>query len=280
MSDESEASAGKGWSPEEISWVVSDYFAMLRLELIGKSYNKSEHRRFVQQVIRRTDASIEMKRQNISAVLDILGLPRIDGYKPLPNFQQALLDEIEDYLSKNGLPTFELQKKEGFEERPSIFIGLPPPITPRQVSKQIDLSRLLRKFDPATRDAQNRELGMLGEERALENEISNLWNLGRQDLSKKVRHVSKEDGDGLGYDIHSFDPNGDDRLIEVKTTTGTVTTPFFITENERLVSIDRQSHYRLLRLYDFSKSPKAFELSPPLENFVSLRPTVYQASFS
>jgi hypothetical protein len=98
-------------------------------------------------------------------------------------------------------------------------------------------------------------------------------------LAHKVKHVSQEYGDGLGYDIHSFDPKGSDRLIEVKTTLGTATTPFFLSENERLVSIERKAHFKLLRLYDFVNAPRAFELIPPLENFLFLQPTNYRATF-
>ena len=52
---------------------------------------------------------------------------------------------------------------------------------------------------------------------------------GRDDLARKVRWVSEEDGDGAGYDIASFAPDGRARLIEVKTTNGWERTPFHIT---------------------------------------------------
>ena len=114
---------------------------------------------------------------------------------------------------------------------------------------------------------------------AIENEKRTLWNAGRQDLACKVSHVSQDLGDGLGYDIHSFNLKGNDRLIEVKTTLGIASTPFFLSENERLVSVERKTHFRLLRLYDFIKAPRAFELTPPLENFLFLQPTNYRATF-
>jgi hypothetical protein len=41
----------------------------------------------------------ERKHQNISAVLQKLGLPWIFGYKPLPNYQNSLIADIEHYLS-------------------------------------------------------------------------------------------------------------------------------------------------------------------------------------
>ena len=43
---------------------------------------------------------------------------------------------------------------------------------------------------------------------------------GRTDLAERIRWASHVDGDGGGYDILSFDTDGSDRLIEVKTTKG------------------------------------------------------------
>jgi hypothetical protein len=138
---------------------------------------------------------------------------------------------------------------------------------------------LVRKFDPAARDARNRDLGRRGEERVVFSERARLSELGRDDLARKVRWVSEEDGDGAGFDILSFDGRGRERLLEVKTTTGHQTTPFFLTENERLLSIERPEAFRLVRLYDFVRTPKAFELVPPLEDSVMLRPVNYRAEF-
>jgi hypothetical protein len=39
--------------------------------------------------VRRSEGSIERKLQNISAVLDVLGAPWINGYKPLAHDQDA-----------------------------------------------------------------------------------------------------------------------------------------------------------------------------------------------
>jgi hypothetical protein len=102
---------------------------------------------------------------------------------------------------------------------------------------------------------------------------------GRDDLARKIRWVSEEDGDGAGYDIASFDADGRERLIEVKTTVGHMTTPFFLTENERAFSAERPDAFRLMRVYDFVRTPRAFELSPPLDACLLLRPAIYRASF-
>ena len=101
---------------------------------------------------------------------------------------------------------------------------------------------------------------------------------GRTDLADRVRWVSHLDGDGAGYDIQSFDTDGSNRLIEVKTTNGWERTPFFITRNELEVAEARRVDWRLVRLWNFAREPRAFELCPPLEAHVSLMATNFQAS--
>ena len=65
---------------------------------------------------------------------------------------------------------------------------------------------------------------------------STLSAFGRNDLAESVRWVSDLDGDGAGYDIRSFEPDGSERLIEVKTTNGWDRTPFHISRNELAVA--------------------------------------------
>src|SRR5690606_23368079 len=81
-----EGITGTHWSDSEIDLIVADYFDMLALEQAGSPYNKAEHNRALQHLTGRSPGSIEFKHQNISAVLVRLGLPRIEGYKPMPNF--------------------------------------------------------------------------------------------------------------------------------------------------------------------------------------------------
>ena len=97
------------------------------------------------------------------------------------------------------------------------------------------------------------------------------------DLAKAVglaeRHVSRQ------LRLAYFAPDGLPRLIEVKTTNGWERTPFHITRNELAVAEERRSEWRLFRLWNFSREPKAFELHPPLDAHVSLTATTFQASF-
>lgn len=57
-------------------------------------------------------------------------------------------------------------------------------------------------------------------------------------ISKKVRRVRKEDCDGVGYDNSSITPEGNSRLVEVKTTNGWERIPFHISRNELAVAED------------------------------------------
>ncbi len=80
-------------------------------------------------------------------------------------------------------------------------------------------------------------------------------------------------------DIHSFDIDGADRLIEVKTTNGWERMPFHITRNELEVAKERREYWHLVRLWNFARDPAAFEIRPPLDSHVTLTATSFQASF-
>ena len=86
-----------------------------------------------------------------------------------------------------------------------------PPLTLSNRPPQPEFGPVLkvaRQFDVAGRNARNRALGRAGEERVLFHERSTLTGAGRSDLAKFVRWMSKEEGDGAGYDIASFSPDG------------------------------------------------------------------------
>ena len=147
--------------------------------------------------------------------------------------------------------------------------------------KDLSLQRLSAKIDHAENDLQKRKWGELGENLVLQQERVDLVRLGRSDLADKVRWVSQEDGDGLGYDIRSYHhSSGEERWIEVKTTRcRSEKTPFFLTENERQVAEANSEIFRLVRVFDAARpGPKAFKLRPPLEDQLHLHAINYRAS--
>jgi len=271
---------GSVWSDLEVDAIVADYFTMLRDEMAGTPINKSEHRRTLQSQTGREAGSIERKHQNISAVLERLGLPFIRGYKPLAHFQNSLLNAVERYLASRGEPIFEFIESapHSVAESTDLWIGPAPEIHAEDHTEPEPLRQLVRKFDPAERDARNRSLGKRGEELVFLHEQQRLRAHGQLDFARKVEWTSEVHGDGAGYDIRSFDLDGSERLIEVKTTNGPAKTPFFLSENERAFSMDRPDAFRLLRLYSFVAKPSAFELRPPLSERLALSATNYRAT--
>ncbi len=267
------------WSAGELDLIVADYFTMLEAEFTAQKINKTEHRRILMTHIDRTDASIEFKHRNISAVLSLLGLPWIDGYLPAWNFQAAIADAIDRFLGRNPNPVpYGPKQSSAFAESSALFAEPPPTPPPLSPTAGKAFERVARKFDPALKDQLNRALGLAGERRVFESEQQQLILLDRPDLARKVRWVSQEDGDGAGYDIRSYDGRGAERLIEVKTTRGGNATPFYLTKNENEVASERPDAFRLYRLYDFSKQPRLFTLTPPLEAILHLVPMTFRAS--
>jgi hypothetical protein len=270
-----EVETGTDWTKREVQLVVADYFDMLRSELVGEPFVKSHRNAALRELIGRSKGSIEFKHRNISAVLNELGEPWITGYRPAVNYQKVLCDEIEQVL--DARPAWfradRLPLPRGVADNSALFVEPPPLMSTKDHDKPEIIKRLVRKFDPAGRDARNRDLGKQGEEMVFLFERSRLNANGRSDLANKVDWVSQSQGDGAGYDILSFARDGTERLLEVKTT------PFFLSENERSLSDERPDAFRLFRLYDVHKQPRAFELTPPLTQFVTLQATNYRASF-
>ena len=281
----------RNWSDREIDAVVAAYFRMLDTELEGRRYNKSQANRELREQIDRTGGSVEFKHANISAVLSSLGLPYINGYKPRRHFQVALYEAVEDRLRADrklherlagANLTADQRVPDSPSQPPPRIEYAPPPLSPKPEPKKI--RKIIRRFGhPAERDARNRSLGRAGEAYVLAAEQERLISLGLEDLAGDVRWVADLDGDGYGYDIRSFAGDGDrpdqERWLEVKTTTGPMSTPFYITRNELEVSREHAGHYRLVRLFDFQRQKAAFRLAPPLEKQVRLAPLVYRASF-
>lgn len=277
MADETKR--GTDWQDDELDVIVDDYFTMLAAELANLPYVKARHNAAVMARIGRTDGSIEFKHQNISAVLVELGMPWIPGYKPMRNYQNAIFDAIDRYLSKNpAILEPALRLPPVLPHAVEIFVA-PPSLTVTSEPIPERLRRLVQKFDPIERDRRNRSLGKAGESFVVDVERRQLLEAGRSDLARKIRWVADEEGDGAGYDVLSFNPDGQENLIEVKTTNGSARTPFFLTRNECDLAKERPEHWRIYRVHLFARVPRIFTITPPLENAVKLTAQTWRASF-
>jgi hypothetical protein len=278
---------GEDWTPQERELLVADYFEMLAAELTGTSYNKAEHNRQLQQSIGRARTAIERKHMNVSAVLVEMALPYINGYKPNVNIQGSLVETVETFLAahpgffdqpqivariepKQLQPIVVVNPDEYFETPPDIEI------VPRE--PQPWKSRRGRKQDYATRDALNRSLGELGERFTVDLESVRLRNAGRDDLVDRVDWVAQSQGDGMGFDVLSFDEvTGAERWLEVKTTVLGKFHPFLVTANEVACSEAEPGKFHLYRVFEFRDHPKVFVLPGSLRQRCGLEPTVYRA---
>ena len=271
------------WTDEEKDIIVADYFAMLAADLAGRPYVKAEHNRRLRTRLDRSRPSIDFKHRNISAVLKVLGEGWLSGYLPAFNVQASLEDAVARWLHRH--PEFKVLaarvNRDGAAEKTAqLVIALPPALRnhpPPDEFKQ--MQAIARKSDAAAQAERARVLGRAGEERVLARERAFLASVGRPDLAERVRRVSEEDGDGAGYDIESWFPEDQARLIEVKTSYGWERTPFHITRNELTVAKNRPAEWCLLRLWNFARQPRAFELRPPPNAHVTLIASSFEARF-
>jgi len=276
------------WSKYEVEAAVEDYFNMLRLELTSRKYNKTEHRReLIKRLNARSHGSIELKHQNISAVLIEMGIPYIDGYKPRFNYQRTLLPaEITNFLISH--PEFHALFCKDSDEVPSLpsvsdilsLMEVPPK---REEKYNRAVAELRAIYNPTgvnylEREALNQSLGDAGEQFVMNFERARLIRFGRESLADRIEQVSITVGPSAGFDIRSFEENGTDRFIEAKTTKYGKNTPFFVTPNELEFSGKNVGRYYLYRVFSFRAAPRIFALQGHLRVQCSLKPSQYLAS--
>ena len=107
---------------------------------------------------------------------------------------------------------------------------------------------------------ENKRLGDLGELWVMKYEIEKLQNAKLYNLIDKIKHTSKDEGDGTGFDIQSFDIYGNKIFIEAKTTKGKQNSTFFVTRNELERSKIEKENYYLYRLYNYSEQTDTADL--------------------
>lgn len=258
---------------------------MLRLEYAGQSYSKTAFRlALLKQLDARNEASIEMKHRNISMVMMELGFLPIRGYKPLPNYQAALVDEV--LLQVSGDPVLDAAAAAAVElsaelppsiELVDVLVDPPPPT--RRIEDPAIQSRFVpHRRDYVEREARNRKLGLAGELFVVEYESKRLHSLGKKKLADRVEHVSRTQGDGLGYDVLSFEESGRVIFLEVKTTSNSAMTPFFISAGEVRFSRENPEEFRLARVFDFRDKPRMYMVPGAVEAGFTLNPATYRAS--
>lgn len=125
---------------------------------------------------------------------------------------------------------------------------------------------------------KNEKLGLAGEIFIVNYEKMRLQDEGKPELADRVEHVSQTKGDGKGFDVLSFNKDGSERWIEVKTTNYGKSDPFLIEWTEVQCSIDNPKEFHLYRVFNFKNDPKLYILSGSVEDNFKLKPKTFSAS--
>lgn len=139
-------------------------------------------------------------------------------------------------------------------------------------------------IDYSEKQKNNQEIGDIGEDFVLANEIDKAkkWGLAAE-LVSQIRRVSLE-SDDYGFDILSFDKNGKKHYIEVKTTTSSSNNlSFVLTQNELEHSKEYGESYSIVMVLDVLKEPRIWDMGNPFvqEPYkVNIKPIKYLVSFS
>jgi len=277
---------GEDWSPEEVEAAIASYFEMLAIEARQERYNKAAFNASLRERLRgRSKGSVELKHQNISAVLYALDLPFIPGYKPRGNAQLLLRKAVQRYVLDNATVmrgiVDAMEETRPPEQKPFKAVITKPPelITVTRTESAAPRMRLPRRVDYATRDESNRQLGRAGEQWAIQFEHQRLVDEGLPELVERLEWVSDRLGDGAGYDILSYDSPSSPRYIEVKTTNGPHASSFVITRNELSFSQEVGEAFCLYRVFQFRQEPALYMLRGDVSAQLHLEPMDYRASF-
>jgi hypothetical protein len=272
-------SVNADWSDEELIIIITDYLEMLKAELAGTIFNKTDHRNeLIPKLKNRTKGSIEFKHSNISSALAELGLPYVNGYKPRAHSQAAIADILDELLNQDKALRKLLETMAATTAAPQHLQLVDPPEAGLGVRKR-GLTRRAVRIDFQRREEQNRQMGLRGEELVVRHEQERLKALGRDDLATRVEHVAQTQGDGLGYDILSFDgETGAENYIEVKTTTGGIDAPFLVSLNEVEFSDEESERFMLFRIFDFGGKPKFYIRKGPLRLHFGLTEKLFLAT--
>lgn len=259
---------------------------MLLLEAKAQKYSKAERNASLRQQLKgRSRASVELKHQNVSAVLHGMDLPFISGYKPRGNSQLLLRKAVQRFILDHTdlvgqvvdaleeiRPPAEQQFRAVVVDAPALHVVAQPDLLAPRL-------RLPRKIDFAARDEANRQLGQAGEHWVLGFEQQRLRDAGAPELFERVDWISDRLGDGTGYDILSYDTADQPRYIEVKTTHGAHASAFIISRNELDFSREAGDAFHLYRVFQFRTAPRLYMLRGNVSTQLHLEPLDYRASF-
>ena len=191
---------------------------------------------------------------------------------------ESLIDETSNMFQDSiyaydNLIQLAWEIKPSSEEKVTKLVRHAPPDASSMVQlSDDDFSPVYTDYEKAAKN--KKVIGDAGEDLVVKFEKEHLSNF--PELAKEVKKVD----DGVGYDIISRNVDSSPKYIEVKTTTKTISTPFFISRRELNFALKNRENYIIYRLYDFNKentSSKYYEITD-VANSLDLQPTEFRAT--
>lgn len=105
---------------------------------------------------------------------------------------------------------------------------------------------------------RRKTIGTAGELLVLDYENERLKQYGS---SRMAEHVADTQGDGLGYDIKSYDDRGAEMHIEVKTTKANISDGFYLSAREFEASQETDYQYKIYRVFGFDDIKKEAKIA-------------------
>lgn len=190
-------------------------------------------------------------------------------------------DKVDDRAKKDKLIS-KISESEKHSDVPAKEVHLDmvsKPEDPIDAKERKDRIRSKDGIDYSEQQKRNQETGDIGEKLVLANEIDKArkWGLS-EDCVSQIRRVSLE-SDDYGFDILSFDQNGKEHYIEVKTTKASSNSlSFVLTQNELDHARKYGSAYSIVMVFDVAQNPRIWDMGNPFVSEpykVNIKPIKY-----
>lgn len=216
--------------------------------------------------------------------LNLIEIANINGKAVFYDINIVKLD-IEKFICCNNLD--EIDKNcydaEGNEEHIDNLLEVDfKEVLAKKIDKSNPKSQAkIVKIDYSKINDLKEKLGTYCEKMIYDLEREKLIKEGREDLAEKVLWVSKEIGDGAGYDVRSFEKKEGKYIeiyIEVKGTNKSINEPFEISMNEIEASNKYGKQYYIYRVGSVhSKRPKFYKINGRIEDNFNLEAISFKA---
>lgn len=251
--------------------LVENYFVMLDAELQGELYSKADHRnRIAAEAGMQDENVIDRLQQDVSAVLAEAGMPFVDAFPPITAPSASIESAVHVFIEENPelvealwLDPEEASSKVPVElDDPKVRWKKTPPPTgfkPRKLEAWQPAG--VMDLDFRLREHRSTQLAAAGERFVLAFERARLRELGLKEKSAEVMWQSQTFGESFGYDIRSFNEDGSDRYICVKTTNFGPYFPYTLLAREMEKAKADASNFYLYRVFQFTRGANLFIMS-------------------